>query len=132
MKKLLVLRGLPGSGKTTYAKNLNGIICSADDFFCAKGVYLFDRNSLQDAHDYCYNKVVAAMEQEMKLIILDNTNTRRSEYSRYVEAAKEHGYFVEEKIIGEVSIGVCATYAFRNRHGVPLKVIQNMARRFEI
>ena len=44
-KTLYILRGIPGSGKTTHAKRLagtNGVIISADDYFMRDGEYCFD------------------------------------------------------------------------------------------
>lgn len=44
-KLLILLRGLPGSGKSTKAKKLagsTGLVYSTDDFFMVKGEYVYD------------------------------------------------------------------------------------------
>ena len=56
---VFVMRGLPGSGKSTIVKAIsdlyqdrNPIICSADNFFISKsGDYSFNPSFLQDAHE---------------------------------------------------------------------------------
>ena len=57
---LILLRGLPGSGKTTLANiilqlpsNFNPEILSADDFFEGEdGEYNFDSTKIKEAHNY--------------------------------------------------------------------------------
>jgi hypothetical protein len=63
MKNVLyIIRGLPGSGKTTEAKRLaaenpdNFKIYEADDYFldATSGIYNFDATKLQEAHHWRY------------------------------------------------------------------------------
>ena len=85
--KLLILRGAPGSGKTTLANaKFDGwTVCSADDYFIDKnGNYKFDARQLQLAHDSCFRRTVSALEQGMNVVI-DNTNKSVWEFKRYLE-----------------------------------------------
>jgi len=59
---MFLLRGLPGSGKSTLVGQLGRVYpesvrCSADDFFLSsQGGYHFDRNLLKEAHADCQQK----------------------------------------------------------------------------
>jgi predicted kinase len=134
MKRLIILRGLPGSGKSTVAKELQGgvptrVICSADDFFVHDGVYKFDAKLLRAAHEYCRNKAFAAMISRMSVVIIDNTNTQKWEYKDYIQFATEHGYKVETIKVGNLTD--LDLYYSRNVHGVPREALERMAARFE-
>ena len=50
-KRVVLLRGLPGSGKSTAAAALGGRALSTDDYFrTADGRYVFRPERLPDAH----------------------------------------------------------------------------------
>jgi len=151
MEKLMILRGCPGSGKTTYAKYLaenawqdgymSVIICSADDYFIRPdGVYDFNAKMLKNAHQWCKDRVEKAMSEEglgngwpgeYDLIVVDNTHTRHWEYQAYLDLAKKYEYPVEIKVIGEFTEEKILEYANRNSHGVPLETVRKMAERFD-
>ena len=77
--KLVLIRGLPGSGKSTKAKKLapNENIFEADQFFIDKktGEYKFKPEFIHLAHQQCQNKTIAAMEKEISPIVVSNTFT---------------------------------------------------------
>lgn len=147
-KYLLILRSVPGGGKSTYAKKLkqrflcfcfahgkgyfDGSICSADDYFLRPDkIYDWNKKLLPNAHNWCYLKIKDCMRFGNNLIILDNTNIRKKDYQNYVDLAKECGYTVKERIIGKIDISMAETYAKRNIHNVPLETIKRMIERFE-
>lgn len=95
-KTVIILRAVPGSGKSTFADYLkyiykgitNPIICCADDYFMVDGEYKFDFAKLGAAHTMCFNKFVNAIESEFcQLIIVANTSTRESDVNRYRNVA---------------------------------------------
>ncbi len=54
-KVLYIVRGIPGSGKSTFAKQLVGadfLVCEADKYFMVDGEYKFDATKLKQAHDF--------------------------------------------------------------------------------
>jgi len=53
---LYLVRGLPGSGKSTFARALSVNCYSADDFFTRDGVYDFDPRLIGNAHLECQDK----------------------------------------------------------------------------
>src|SRR6185503_16474175 len=138
MKIVYILRGLPGSGKSTIATKLINIqdgfahIFSADQFFINEyGDYIFNSSSLKQAHEFCRNRFSAAIKNEIHPIVIDNTNTMKWEYDWYIEQASLAGYSHQVIIVGEFSDEACTYYAKRNTHGVPLETIIKMRNRFE-
>lgn len=96
--KVTILRGISGSGKSTWVKNnaVNATIVSADNFFVQEdGEYVFDEMKIHEAHQACYREFLAALERKDALIVVDNTNITAWEMSPYILAAEVYGYVVE-------------------------------------
>jgi len=138
--KLIVVRGICGSGKSFYVTNFcrrNNLkvsvhVCSADDFFYVNGVYVFDPFKLPQAHASCMAKVIDGLTRDkLSPIFVDNTHIKRWEYQNYKKLALNCGYEVEvvefqaETII---DVGICAA---RNAHKVPQEIVWKMAMEFE-
>lgn len=147
MKKLILMRGLPGSGKSTEAQaratahmiasGKSVAICSTDDYHMQDGKYVFQQENLGKFHILNQRLVADLMELEVELIIVDNTNIRYRDMTSYTLSAREYDYKVEEVIIGEAElksehadsyINWCAEH---NTHDVPKAVIERMALNFE-
>ncbi|NWW41009.1 N42L2 protein, partial [Panurus biarmicus] len=99
-KLLLILRGLPGSGKSTLSRVLlgescDGIVLGTDDYFRQQHGYTYNAAQLGDAHEWNRKRAKQAMEQGRSPVIIDNTNTQAWEMKPYVEVALEKGYRVE-------------------------------------
>lgn len=128
---VIIMRGLPGSGKSSLSDIIqtiqydNTIICSADKYF--EKLKNFDENKLQEAHEYSRNTFIDALENKTNIIIVDNTNITLDRYSFYKRKAKNYKYQV---IIIEM---VCnsQTSHERNIHQVPLDKISKMHRLWE-
>ena len=136
MKILTILRGLPGAGKSTRAKELRdkgALIISNDDYFtdAATGKYRFDRARLPDAVQSCRLNVLLAMKKGAEHIVIDNCFIYKNPITVYYDAAFRHGYRVEVEMIGGTEEKDVETYFARNVHGVPKTVIADMARKFE-
>ena len=53
-KRLILVRGIPGSGKSTFARSLGGVHYEADMFFLDEmSNYVFDVTKIKDAHSWC-------------------------------------------------------------------------------
>lgn len=137
---LIVMRGIPGSGKSTKAKELagsNGVIHSTDDVIEAQGDYneffkqMFaakDFTPLSKAHSTNIKNLIKSLKDGVSPVILDNTNIKQNEPKAAVKAALEMG--LDDKNINFVDIGTgglsAKELANRNTHGVPLDKIESM------
>jgi len=101
---MIVMRGLPGSGKSTIVRKLKEVfpkasVCSADNFFVSNGVYKFDRTKLKDAHQFSQDKAEELCQALTNLIIIDNTNVKRWEMVPYFRTASQHRYKMQTQVI---------------------------------
>jgi predicted kinase len=128
-KILFIVRGLPGSGKSTFAKTLGGTHFETDNFFMVDGEYKFDVTKLKDAHEWCQNSVNTAMILNITTdlndtIVVSNTFTQEWEMKPYFDMAETYGYRVFSLIVENRHGGV-------NQHGVPEDKLEIMKNRFE-
>lgn len=92
--KLTLIRGLPGSGKTTYAKCLlyvngrqNTLHIEADQWFeDAGGAYRFDASQLPKAHKWCQTHAEMSLKAGFNVIV-SNTFTQIWEMQPYIDMA---------------------------------------------
>ena len=95
--KVTVLRGISGSGKSTWVSQnaSDAVTVSADHYFVIDGEYRFDASKLQENHGKCFRAFMDAVRLGAPHIVVDNTNIEAWEYSPYVIAAEAFGYEVE-------------------------------------
>ncbi|KAI5930361.1 NEDD4-binding protein 2-like 1 [Manis javanica] len=136
-KHLYLLRGLPGSGKTTLARQLKhdfprALIFSTDDFFFREdGAYEFDPDFLEEAHEWNQKRARKAMRNGISPIIIDNTNLHAWEMKPYAVMALENNYeviFREPDTRWKFNVQELAR---RNIHGVSREKIHRMKEQYE-
>lgn len=132
-KKLIFLRGLPGSGKSDIAKKLvgNGVIHSTDSYLIKNGKYEFDHDNIAKYHYYNLMSSIRSMKKGISPIIIDNTNMIAIHCINYVEQGKMYGYEI-------IVIEPDTSWAFdveelvkRNSHDVSRDTIIDMLQKYE-
>jgi predicted kinase len=132
MKNLYIVRGLPGSGKSTFAKSIAKPwqIFEADQFFMKNGIYTFDMTKLKDAHNDCKRRVHKALHPGLlssflyNTVVVSNTFTQDWEMRFYQIIGKKYGYKIHTIIVENRHGGT-------NQHGVPDEKLDIMRNRFQ-
>jgi predicted kinase len=135
-KILFIIRGVSGSGKSTFAKKIVGhdfLVCEADKYFIDKetGEYKFDFSKIKDAHKFCQDTVETYMKDSLvndqfyREIAVANTFTQEWEFQPYFELAEKYGYKTFSIVVENRHGGV-------NQHGVPEDKLEQMRNRFNI
>eukprot|EP00930_Biecheleria_cincta_P019122 TRINITY_DN14691_c0_g1_i2.p1 TRINITY_DN14691_c0_g1~~TRINITY_DN14691_c0_g1_i2.p1 ORF type:complete len:583 (+),score=151.50 TRINITY_DN14691_c0_g1_i2:28-1749(+) len=113
-KEVLLLRGPPGVGKSTWAKEqLRGLlgednqlahlahICALNDFFtnfdadAVEDSYAFEASKLEQARARNEARLQLAMEAGVRPLYVDSSNLRLWELAAYAKRAKAAGYAVK-------------------------------------
>ena len=120
-KFLVIVRGLPGRGKSTLAKHIEKemkeagyrvIRAEADDYFTDEnGNYNYNASFIRNAHDYCNKKLASAMERgHCQVVIQSNTNVQPWESETLRGYASRYNY---------IPITVMPKYAFAKESDIP-------------
>jgi uridine kinase len=124
--RLVLVRGLPGFGKSTFANHIlehcyDAIHIEADQYFSSFGDYRFDATKLHQAHNWCINTAHILL-REGKSVIVSNTFTKFSEIKPYVDYAKLMRHDIELYTMAK---------EYGSIHNVPELTMDNMRSRFE-
>jgi NEDD4-binding protein 2 len=135
-KQLILMRGCPGSGKSTTARKLAGDfgqVFSTDDYFSMSGKYIFNGSALGEAHDWNQRRSLEAIRLRHPIVVIDNTNTTVKELKSYlphIELARELHYTVS---IAEPEtdwrFDALELFA-KGSHNVPVEHIEKMLNRY--
>lgn len=140
MQYCVILRSLPGGGKTSLIQhieeqyNLPAFVCSADHFHYYDKPHLpenykYDIKRASLAHETCKTKFIEGLKYNESLIIVDNTNINTKDYMWYYKKAREYNYNIVFYSIRNCTV----EQSFKNnQHMVPLFVIENMLKNYKI
>ncbi|MCA0430991.1 MAG: ATP-binding protein [Bacteroidetes bacterium] len=129
MNSIILLRGLPGAGKSTLASILKDDltkIFSIDDYFTDEnGTYKFDYKQNHLAYQNCIDNCKKAILNSEKKIIIHHTFTLEWEMEPYFALAKEYNYklFV---------VTVENRQGFKNTHDISDEQIKKMAEKYKV
>ncbi len=143
--KVFILRGLPGSGKSSWAtrqiieRKTSVAVVSADTYHYVQQppredgtlvtpVYQFKQENAGAAHNRCLLDFLQAIKEGWQIVIVDNTNLSAWEIAPYYRLAESFACDVE------IVHHVCsvATSIARNTHSVPVATIEKMAARVDV
>lgn len=131
--KLIICRGIPASGKSTWAKQWvnkdpkKRVRINMDDIRNMLGKYWVPEreplvvkilmSSFLDAIDLSYD------------IVLDNTNLNQQAYETYVKMAQEHKYTITYKDFFDTPLSVCLERDSKRECPIGEKVIRSFYNR---
>lgn len=125
---LILIRGLPGSGKTTLAKKLAAqhdmIHFETDQFFednSYDGTYVHDRAKWSTYNKACFMATDAAMS-DGKNVVVSNCFCSKASMTNYLTAAEKHNYQV---------LVLVADGKYKSVRGLPDEAFEQIASRWE-
>ena len=94
---LIVLRGLPGSGKTTLANKISEkcddvIIISNDKLRSKNGNYKYNRHKNNSIYHHNYKLLIDSMLKKIRFIIIDNCNININLLNNYYNLSIKYNY----------------------------------------
>jgi predicted kinase len=127
---LILLRGLPGSGKSSLAQLLSEKgrypIVSIDDYFTdSNGNYHFRFEENHLAYSKCEENTLKFVKLNKEKIFIDNTFTMDWEMEPYFKMASEFGYFI-------FVVTVENRGGYKNLHEVTKEQLQRMAEKYKV
>lgn len=130
LQQIVLLIGLPGSGKSTYAGRLGTSVLSSD----AVRLLLADDERDQTIHARVFGTIRYLLRQRLAIhrpvTYIDATHLIRAERQPYFEIAREHGCGVEA-VYFNVPLEICRERNRQRTRQVPDDVLMAMAEKLE-
>lgn len=123
-KVLVIIRGIPGSGKTTTAKEVVRLLGEEKAAFHEADkdiLYNATEQEVKNSHEQCQGEVLTCDKQ---VVVVSNSLTKEAEVEEYVNLFK--GKYPK----AEVLVYLCAE-RFQNVNGVPEDVVEDILNSLE-
>lgn len=121
----MLISGLPGSGKTTLAKQLGDFYgipyCEADKYFMVGEEYKFDPAKLGEAHATCIEQCEASLK-EHGISVVSNTFTTEMSLKPYIDMAKRNDAYI---------MLIRMETQYEQTHAVPDYVVERMRQQLQ-
>jgi len=131
-KFAFIMRGVPGSRKSTTARYLagtRGVVHSVDDYHTQEtGIFLWDEDKADEYYEMNYDAFVQSLDDGTGIVICDCINITREQYLKYVQAARDRGYTTATVTMAAPTP---AQAAASNQHDVTLEQIAEMYQNWE-
>jgi predicted kinase len=129
-KVLIMLRGLPGAGKSTLAKVLSDHgkypVYSVDSYFTnSQGDYEFRFEGNHKAYKTCEQNTEDALKQNKEKVFVDNTFTLDWEMEPYFKLASRYNYQLHVLTVENY-------HNSGNIHNVSKDQLQKMAEKYKV
>lgn len=130
-KNCIILRGLPGSGKSTFAdfilaSNPGAVHVEADHYvYDENGNYDWKFENLRDYHSKAQSCFDNALNEGVGTIVVSNVSSTWKDFKYYFNKAKEQGYKVTSIIVENRN-------ETKSIHGVPEETLNNMRSKFQV
>jgi len=126
LRRVVVLVGLPGSGKSTYVKPMGSAVLSSDKI----RELLADDETDQTIHEQVFQTLRYILRQRLAIgrpvTYVDATNLTPAERRPYVEIARENGADAEAVFL-DVPVEVCLERNAGRSRVVPAEAVREMA-----
>lgn len=123
MAILTLMRGAPGSGKSTTAKRMfpGTLLLENDQFLMRDGKYCWSKESVQDAIKWCTASVETALKNSFDVVVA-NTFTKRRFIAAYEKLAMKYG--------AKFQVYRC-TGNYQNVHGLNNEMVESFKKSME-
>ena len=133
--KIFIIKGTPGSGRSTVANELKTIyqslgktveIIEANDFMINPETkqYEFVQENVSKCFSQCYARYIELIESKSDVIIVTNINGHFSEYASYITRGRNNGYEVHVMSMENHHEG-------KSSIGIPDKFVVKMCRKYQ-
>lgn len=131
---LTIVRGVPGSGKSTRARKIcesmrDAVHLETDMYMIEDdGEYRWSQDKIGAGHQWCQDETLRNL-LEGRNVVVSNTFTRYSEVRPYIDMALDHDFSMRAVIVNEEQDP--KVLFERNLHAVPFDTIVRMQDRFD-